>query len=512
MLVGPEPDLLQTDPGADEVTPVSGWRRVFGDWSVVGAATVVCHSLGAVTSLLLRMLLDPAQMGIWQALKLFVSYGNYTNLGISKGAAREFNVALGQGDTRSARYGLNLAFTVNTLTSLAYAAALVGAAVWIGWAGGGTWSGSWAIGLAVVAGVAVLNRYVTFHVTILRTKQAFRTTSRLSILEAVLTLVVCGLATWRFGLAGLYAGTAIVVFVALLFVLRHRAVVFRWAWDFREIRRLVVIGGPILLAGTVSSLFRSLDKLMVLGYMNDREFQLGCYSLALMVTAQMYGLGNMLAMVMAPRYAEKFGQSGDRGQVARLAARSTEIMAALLVLPAAVAIVAASPILGRLLPDYELGLEPLVWLVPGAVALALALPASQYLVAVDRQRRALLTIVVATAISAAGNHFALKHGYGLVGVAAATAIGYFVYFVLTVAVSLWPKLGPAERLRYVGILALVLVPTLVSALWLERLWPGLQTDWATVVAKVMAVLVVWLLTVGTGWRYGGWQGAVQKRD
>ena len=55
--------------------------------------------LGAVTSLLLRMLLSPAQMGIWQAVKLLLSYGNYANLGISKGAAREYTVALGHGDT-----------------------------------------------------------------------------------------------------------------------------------------------------------------------------------------------------------------------------------------------------------------------------------------------------------------------------------------------------------------------------------------------------------------------------
>ena len=105
--------------------PIRGWRRLFGDWLVVGSATAVCHFLGALTSLLLRMLLSPAQMGIFSALKLFISYGNYANLGISKGAAREFNVALGHGNTREARHGLNLAFTVNTITSLLYAALLV---------------------------------------------------------------------------------------------------------------------------------------------------------------------------------------------------------------------------------------------------------------------------------------------------------------------------------------------------------------------------------------------------
>ena len=75
--------------------PVSGWRRVFGDALRVGGATTVGHLLGAATSLLLRMFLDPAQMGLWQGLKLYLSYGNYANLGISKAAARELTLARG---------------------------------------------------------------------------------------------------------------------------------------------------------------------------------------------------------------------------------------------------------------------------------------------------------------------------------------------------------------------------------------------------------------------------------
>jgi len=262
--------------------PLSGWRRVFGDWLTVGSATAVCHVLGAATSLLLRWLLSPAQMGIWQGLKLFLSYGNYANLGISKGAVREFNVALGSGRTDRARRGLNLAFTVNTLSSAIYAAVLVGVGLWVALTASSEWAAQWAIGLLAIAAVAVLARYVTFHVTILRANQDFAATSQLAIIEAVLTLSVGGLATlsvgglaaWRWGLPGLYGGTLVVLLASLVFLRRRAVAVLRPAWDTAEIRRLIAIGAPILLAGTVSSLFRSLDKLMILAYLSDREFQL----------------------------------------------------------------------------------------------------------------------------------------------------------------------------------------------------------------------------------------------
>ena len=491
--------------------PLTGWRRLAGDWVVVSAATAVCHALGAVTSLLFRMLLNPAQMGVWHALKLLISYGNYANLGISKGAVREFTVALGRRDTEEAERGLSLAFTVNTLTSLLYGAVLLGAGIWIGWHADGPWSGPWsgvwATGLAVVGVMAVVSRWTTFHITILRAKQAFTTTSQVAVLEGVLTLVVCGLATWRFGLPGLYFGTLGVLAGTLLFVRSRRAVTLRWTLDAAEIRRLIAIGAPIMLAGTIYSLFRSLDKLMILGYFPDREFQLGCYCVALMVSGQLFGLGNMLAMVMAPRLGEKYGQSQNRRDVARLAARATELLAFAMGGVAALAIVAGPPVLARLLPAYRTGLAPLPWLGAGVVALVLALPASQYLVAIDRQRRALIAVTLAMGLAAVGNHVALRSGFGLVGVAAATAIGYAAYFALVLKTSLWIELDRSERMRYVTMLILALGPTLGLAVVLEFLWPAAKSSGSIAAAKAAVVTLSWGFAVAVGWRRGQWREA-----
>ncbi len=490
--------------------PVTGWRRFVADCLLVSGASVVCQVLGTVTSLVLRMCVDPAQMGVWQAVKMLLGYANYANLGVSKGAAREFTIARGRGDTSAAEHGLNLAFTVNTLTSLAYAAVLVAAGVWIALSGGGAWSGAWAVGMIVAGALAVLQRHVTFQVTILRAAQQFGVTSQLSVLEAALTLAVCGLATWRWGLAGLYASTAAVMAASLVYVERHRASRLAWAWHWAEIRRLVAIGAPILLAGTVSSLFRSLDKLMILACMSDREFQLGCYSLALMVATAVYGLGNTLSLVLLPRYGEKYGQSGSRRDVAMLAARSSEFLGAALGLVAAVAAVAAPPLLARLLPDYQPGLAPLLWLLPGTVAIALALPPSQYLVAVEREARALWTVVAATVLAAVGNYAALKAGWGLSGVAASTAASYLVYMALSVAVSFWSELEVRERVRFVAMHALAIAPASSTAIALELAWSGSDASWPAAAAKVVVVVAVWGASAASAWRLGGWDSAFRQ--
>jgi O-antigen/teichoic acid export membrane protein len=487
--------------------PLGGWRRMLADSLLVSGSALVCQALGAATSLLLRLALDPAQMGIWQGLRLFLSYANYANLGISKGAARELTIALGRGNTSHAERGLNLAFTVNTLSSLAYAAVLAGTGAWLAFSSGEIAGNPWAVGLCVLGLLVVLQRHLTFHVTILRCRQAFGLTAQLSVIEGTLTLGVGTLAAWRWGLFGLYAGTLAVLLASIAFLRWRGAAGFCWAWDRREIVRLIGVGGPILLAGVVTTLFQSLDKLMILTYSTERDFDLGCYSLSLLVSGQIFGLANMLSLVMGPRYGELFGRVGRRREVALLAARASELQAAMLAILGGVAMVIAEPVLGRMLPAYRPGLLPALWLVPGAVALGLGLPASQYLVAVCRERRALAAMVVATAAAAIGNHVALTWGYGLVGVAISTSLAYLASYVLLVAISIWPELDGRARWRYVAVVLFTLVPTLALATVFEVHWPSDAAGTFDTAVNIALVFAVWSLTMLAGWQWGDWKRA-----
>ncbi|HEX4147513.1 MAG TPA: oligosaccharide flippase family protein [Pirellulales bacterium] len=474
---------LAPQPGRRDVA-----RGLLPDCLRVGTSTLVGHALALVASLVVRRMIDPAQMGIWQGLKLFLGYSNYANLGISKGAAREWSVAQGTGRVAAARRGLDLAFSFNTLASTACGAVLLGAAAWIACFRQMPFEPAWCIGLAGLAVVVVLQRHVTFHVSVLRAGGDFRITSRLAIVEASLTLAAGALGTWLWGLYGLY-GSMIVVLVGSWWYLRvSGARRFNWAWDGSESRRLIAIGAPMVAAGALATLFRSLDKLTILWLVDDAEVQLGCYSLPLMVSGQLYGLANMLSLVAAPRLAELYGASGSRREVARFAARTSCGLAAGVALAAAIALVAGPPVLARLFPAYQAGLAPLGWVVVGAVAWALSLPASQYLVAVSQERRALAAIAVATAAAALADCLVLTSGGGLVAVAAVTAASYIAYTLWTSAISIWAVLDSGDRLRYAASHASALLPALGAAAACEFLWPAERATLEVTCAKLAIVV------------------------
>ena len=486
--------------------PVTGWRRLVADMTSVGGATLICQALGVFNSLVLRAALDPTQMGIWQALKLLLGYANYANLGVSKGAARELAIAMGSRQMDRAKRGLNLAFTVNTLTSVLYGACLVGAAIWRGSLVGNPWS----IGLVALAVLVVVQRHLTFYVTILRCRQAFALASLVSVVEGLLTLLFAGAAAWRWGLPGLYGGTLFTLLATLLFLRRQGVERLAWEWQWGEIKRLVAIGGPILLGGVAATLLQSLDKLMILSFSAERAFDLGCYSTTLLVTAQIYGLANMFAMVISPRYAELYGRCGSRPDVARLAARGSELLAAATSLTAAAGMIVAVPLLAHLFPDYRSGLLPAVWLVPGIVLLALALPLNQFLVAVCQERKALAATLIALALGAIGDCAAMFLGYGIEGVAAATALAYLGYYTLLLVTSIWCWLDLTDRRRYLLMHVGLLVAPLALAVWLT----GRQIDPVNpvnVTARLLAVVTVWSIVAVFAWRCGQWHVAWHSR-
>jgi hypothetical protein len=188
--------------------------------------------------------------------------------------------------------------------------------------------------------------------------------------------------------------------------------------------------------------------------------------------------------------------------VALLAARASELQACVLALAGGLAIVVAVPVLGRLFPAYRAGVAPALWLVPGAVALGLAVPANQYLVAVYRERWSLAAVLAGVVFAALGNYAALAAGYGLVGVAASTSCAYIAHYATLVAISLWGELDARARLRYLLGTTLVLGPVLGLAAGLELAWPGDEANLSAIALKASLVFAAWAGASAIGWRCG----------
>ena len=398
---------------------------------LVSLATVIGHICGFVSAIVTRTLLDPSLMGIWSGLRIFLSYGNYAGLGISKGAAREIAIEEGRGNTKHIQHVMNTAFTFNTLTSICYMIVILIMAVLIRSHISSNLSHYWVGGLTSIAIFVVLQRYVTFAITVLRAQQRFDLTARLSVLEAILSLSVIGIGVWLFGFWGLLLSSGCVFIASVLYIHHYTPVRFVFTWDSDMGKRLLKSGFPILLNGALFSILQSLDRLMILVYLTDREYQLGCYSLALMVNGALFGIGNIVGVVMYPRYQHTYGATGNPCNISHMANRVMLYKGCLLLVLTCICVFIVRPLLETWFTAYRLGINPMMALLPGTVLLALTLPMNHFLVTIHRQKMLVGITLTGILIAISANLAVLTREGGITEVAWATSTTYGLFFLLT---------------------------------------------------------------------------------
>ena len=480
-----------------------GPRAVVRDSLIVSAGGQVERALGTLTALALRWGLDPARLGVYTGLRLFLDNTNRTSLGVGLGAVQEIPVLRASGREAEARHVADVAYTANTLTCLAYAAALC---LWAWyrapWLANDPLAAEWTWGLVAVAGLALVKRYETFLVAILRAHGAFALTAELDVVESLASAVAVGLGLWLAGFWGLLAAVGVLLLAKIAYAHARHPLRFRWAWDARATRRLMAAGLPILANTAVFGAVVTLDRAVILWRLPDGERAAGLYTIALLGTGWSLDLAGRIVLVLYTAFQSTFGRTRDLAEVARLAIQATEAQAPVLMAGGAAAYLAGPAFLGAVMPRYVEGLPALRPLLPGAVILGLAWPARQLLIAVGRPYRLCAATLLGLALTATAATAGADRA-GIVGVASGMSVGYFCVFLLSSATALAPLVGVVPWLRHLARLSLVGLWFAAGTLAISHAPLGLAGSRAEFFARTLT-LGVWLAATlaAWGWRHG----------
>jgi O-antigen/teichoic acid export membrane protein len=425
------------------------------------------RALGTFTALGLRWGLDPARLGVYTGLKLFLDNTNRSSLGIGLGAVQQIPILRASGQFAEARHLANVAYTTNTLTCLLYSALLVFWA-WLRVANlaDDPLAAEWTFGLIAVAGLALIKRYESFLVAILRAHEEFALTAELDVVESTASGIAVALGLWLAGFWGLLLAVAVVLLVKIGHAHRRHPLRFSWAWDLPLAWRMMLEGLPILANTAVFGALLSLDRVLILWRVPNGERAAGLYSIAIMGTSWSLDLAGRIVLVAYTAFQTTLGRTKDPAAVAKQAARAIEAQAPVLLAGSAVAYVIAPTFLGLLMPRYAEGLPALRPLLPGMVMLGLAWPARQMLIALGRPYTLCLATSVGLALTCLAGILGADRA-GIVGVAWGMTIGGVAAYLLTSAAAFVLTLGLAAWLshlaRLLGTIALFAVMTLLSA-------------------------------------------------
>ena len=476
-------------------------RRAVRDSLIVTLAGQIERLLGTVTALAIRWGLDPARLGVYTVLRLFLDNTNRSSLGVGLGAVQEIPILRARGGRPSASGRRHRLHDEHDHLRRLRPRPPRGACLRAPLVAGNPLATEWTWGLAAVAGLALLKRYESFLIAVLRARQEFVVTSQVDVVEALVSIgsVVVGLSIAGFW--GLLGAVGIIVAAKIAFLHARNPYRFGWAWETPAAARLMAKGLPILANTAVFGAVMNLDRVLITWRIPGGERALGLYSIALMGTSWSLDLAGRIVTVLYTYFQTTLGRTRDPVEVARQALRATEFQAPLLALGSAVAYFAGPVFLGAILPRYAEGLPALRPLLPGMLLLGLAWPARQMLIAIDRPYR-LAAATLAGLVLTAGAGLIGAGRAGIVGVAWGMTAGYAAVFLITGLTAFVPYVGLRDwsrhLLRLIGIIGWMAAGvTLISFFTTGHgAWLDLSAHLGLLVAWIAPPLAFW------GWRCG----------
>ncbi len=241
--------------------------------------------------------LGPALYGIWNIFSITLSYGLLAHIGVLSGLAREYPRESAEGRWADARTLLGSAVRVNFGGTLIFT--LIASLILFK-----SFGGSAAVTPAMIGVFALfllLQGWTNGLTFIFRARDQF---TRLSILTVVLNLFVLLFALAlipRFKLAGFLMAWLLASVTTTLLFSREVASTVAAPADRKRMLLLLKIGAPILMFGLTNTINWTLDRVMVLSFLDLAS--VGYFAVASFVLRMLSYFPEMVSQVVYPHWA-----------------------------------------------------------------------------------------------------------------------------------------------------------------------------------------------------------------
>jgi len=379
--------------------------------------------LGFFTSLFMKRFLGPLSAGIWDLIKLIISYVDYAELGSTLTIYYKVPVLVGQGKREEADKIKNIVFAFIMLTSfiasigvltyaLIFSRKLTPQLFW---------------GLISASLLIILERIYTFYLVAMRAFKDYGALSKSVCFDAVINLLLVLIIVSRFKLYGLYAAIILLTILNILYIRRNVNYHLAPLLDWKATLAYIKFGFPLYLTSILTVLFNSIDRLMIAGFLGFQ--QLGFYSIAMMSKNYSHQLSTNFSHVTSPHFMEDFGKFGDSERIYKYIIKGTLTLSCFMSVVLGLIFIYSKPVIQLTLPSFLPGLTSLRIFIFISFLSSLMVFPTNYIVTQGKQNKLIIFSVISLAMNVILNYLFIKTGYGINGVALASAIATLFYFL-----------------------------------------------------------------------------------
>jgi len=297
-----------------------------------------------VSGILMVRWIPPADIGLWQSVRLAVTYSMFAMAGITNGLSRELPYFMGRSDGEASR---RLASTALLYLLGAGGLALLG--------GAGTLLVFHSLGnkvlfaIAAVTASIIFTFYTNYLIVTFRSSKSFADLSKVKLVEGC-----CGLATipllFYLGYNGMLLRVMLVAGIVLLVMHRLRPMRVSPAWNGEAFLILLKTGIPIFALDYLASSASTCDRLVLLRYGGVKA--VGLYAMALLAKEALDIVPKSLGEYIYPRMSHSLGQLHDPKLLWKMAVKSSVLIVGIMIPIAVIGWFLMPPVVAKLFPKY----------------------------------------------------------------------------------------------------------------------------------------------------------------
>ena len=322
-------------------------------------ASVLVSICSMISGIVMMRYITPEDLGLWQSVRLAVTYAPFVMAGVTNGLSRELPYYFGRADEQGAA---RLAGTAQLYLLGAGLLVLLGGAASLLLLRHHETKLLWAVAAVTVSIIATF--YTNYLIVTYRSSKAFKDYSKIKLVEALCTVGTIPLVIYL-GYGGMLGRALILALLVLTCMHWLRPLKISPCWNWGSLVSLLKTGVPIFALDYVANSASTCDRLVLLKL--GGVATVGYYSLALMAREAISIVPGALSEYIYPRMSYSYGQYHDPLRLWRMAVKSSLLVVAFMIPAVALGWVLMPPVVSKLFPKYTEAVTAAQWLLVAAI-------------------------------------------------------------------------------------------------------------------------------------------------
>lgn len=364
------------------------------------------------------LFLGPTLYGVWQTAKIFINMAALFSLSLPFVMRRDFITLRAEGKLQEANNIAYLVLTYQLIVTPIVAICLTAYALFF------IEDYALKISILAVAAIYILQIIGAFGNILTKGLNNYKTLRNASILNGALTILIIP-AVYFWGYPALIWGTIIVTFVNSVYYYIKRPINYKFYWNNTLFKSLFFITFPLYLQDISSTIFDSIDRLIIANYLSFKE--VGLYSLSSFLNLPLKLFIASFSVVLFTHLNENFGSQINYAVIKKHVIIPQDIMC-WVVPPLIGLLVFLLPFLVRtFLPKYLEGVEAAQISIFASFFYLLTSFSSNALFVLNQQRRSAVIFFIVGIVNTLFCFLSLHLNWGLNGIAFATLLAYLLF-------------------------------------------------------------------------------------